>query len=53
VGQQHRQILSVLGSLVMAAEASISFKPGLVSENHEITNEGSPSELRRSIWRLI
>jgi chromate reductase len=42
VGQQHlRQVLGVLGSLVMGGEAYISFKPDLIDESGEITNEGT------------
>ncbi|WP_142846652.1 NADPH-dependent FMN reductase [Telmatospirillum sp. J64-1] len=38
VGQQHlRQILGVLGSLVMGGEAYISFKPDLIDGNGDIT----------------
>ncbi|MGK2286710.1 NADPH-dependent FMN reductase [Pedomonas sp. V897] len=42
VGQQHlRQILGVLGSLVMGGEAYISFKPGLIDEDGTITDEST------------
>src|SRR3984885_13716025 len=42
VGQQHlRQILGILGSLVMGGEAYISFKPGLVDEAGEVTAEST------------
>ena len=40
VGQQHlRQILGILGSLVMGGEAYISFSPGLVDEAGDVTAE--------------
>src|SRR3984885_14186266 len=40
VGQQHlRQILGILGSLVMGGEAYISFNPGLIDEAGEVTVE--------------
>jgi chromate reductase, NAD(P)H dehydrogenase (quinone) len=40
VGQQHlRQILGILGSLVMGGEAYISFSPGLVDEAGEVAAE--------------
>ncbi|MCH8685959.1 NADPH-dependent FMN reductase [Pedomonas mirosovicensis] len=42
VAQQHlRQILGVLGSLVMGGEAYISFKPDLIDENGDFTNEST------------
>lgn len=42
VAQQHlRQILGVLGTLVMGGEAYIAFKPDLIDENGEITNEST------------
>jgi chromate reductase, NAD(P)H dehydrogenase (quinone) len=47
VGQQHlRQILGILGSLVMGGEAYISFKPDLIGEFGEITNEGTQAFLQ-------
>lgn len=47
VGQQHlRQILASLGSLVMGGEAYISFRSGLVSENGDVTNEGTRAFLQ-------
>jgi chromate reductase len=42
VGQQHlRQILGILGSLVVGGEAYISFKPDLIDAGGEIANEGT------------
>jgi chromate reductase len=39
VGQQHlRQILGILGSLVIGGEAYISFKPDLMDESGDIAN---------------
>jgi hypothetical protein len=58
-GQPHfRQIVSVLGSLVMGGQAYVSFKHGLISENDEFTNEGAarvPAELRINspTWQLM
>ncbi|MDB5408743.1 MAG: phosphodiesterase [Rhodospirillales bacterium] len=47
VGQQHlRQILGILGSLVMGGEAYISFKPDLINEDGEIANEGTHAFLQ-------
>jgi len=41
IAQQHlRQILGVLGALVMGGEAYITFKPGLVDDANTITDEG-------------
>jgi chromate reductase len=38
--QQHlRQILGILGALVMGGESYISFKPGLIEANDTITDE--------------
>jgi chromate reductase len=42
VGQQHlRQILGILGSLVMGGEAYISFRSDLIDSDHNITNEAT------------
>lgn len=47
VGQQHlRQILGILGSLVMGGEAYIAFKPELIDEDNAITNEGTRAFLQ-------
>ena len=41
IAQQHlRQILGVLGALVMGGEAYITFKPGLIDDANTITDEG-------------
>jgi chromate reductase, NAD(P)H dehydrogenase (quinone) len=40
VGQQHlRQVLGILGSLVMGGEAYVSFPPGLIDEAGDVTVE--------------
>jgi chromate reductase len=50
VGQQHlRQILGVLGVLVMGGEAYISFKPDLLSESGEVTEPSAREFLQRFI----
>lgn len=47
VGQQHlRQILGILGSIVVGGEAYISFKPDLIDERGEIANEGTRAFLQ-------
>jgi chromate reductase len=47
VGQQHlRQILGILGSLVVGGEAYISFKPDLIDAGGEIANEGTRTFLQ-------
>jgi chromate reductase, NAD(P)H dehydrogenase (quinone) len=47
VGQQHlRQILGILGSLVVGGEAYISFKPDLIDAEGEIANENTRGFLR-------
>jgi chromate reductase len=47
VGQQHlRQILGILGSLVVGGEAYISFKPDLIDAGGEIANEGTRAFLQ-------
>lgn len=47
VAQQHlRQILGVLGALVMGGEAYITFKPGLVSDAGEIADESAQAFLQ-------
>ena len=41
VGQQHlRQILGILGSLVMGGEAYVTFKAGLIDDTGSIADEG-------------
>jgi chromate reductase, NAD(P)H dehydrogenase (quinone) len=50
LGQQHlRQILGVLGVLVMGGEAYISFKPDLLSEEGEVTEPSAREFLKRFI----
>jgi chromate reductase, NAD(P)H dehydrogenase (quinone) len=47
VGQQHlRQILAILGVLVMGGEAYISFKPGLLDANGTVTDESTREFLK-------
>jgi chromate reductase len=47
VGQQHlRQVLGILGSLVMGGEAYISFKPDLIDEYGEIAGESTRAFLQ-------
>ncbi len=50
VGQQHlRQILGSIGSLVMGGEAYISFQPGLVDEDGNISVESTKAFLQAYI----
>jgi chromate reductase len=54
VGQQHlRQILGILGSLVMGGEAYITFKPDLIDEEGEIADEGTRAFLQAYIDNLL
>jgi|tagenome__1003787_1003787.scaffolds.fasta_scaffold19517966_1 chromate reductase len=54
VGQQHlRQILGVLGSLVVGGEAYVSFKPDLINEDGEIANEGTRAFLQAYLDNFI
>jgi chromate reductase, NAD(P)H dehydrogenase (quinone) len=47
VGQQHlRQVLGILGSLVIGGEAYIAYKADLINEGGEITNEGTRAFLQ-------
>jgi chromate reductase len=47
VAQQHlRQILGVLGVLVMGGEAYITFKPGLVDDQGKISDESTRTFLK-------
>lgn len=47
VGQQHlRQILGILGSLVMGGEAYLQFKPELIDADGKVTNEGTRAFLK-------
>ena len=50
LAQQHlRQILGVLGVLVMGGEAYISFKPGLVDETGIVSDESTRAFLQSFI----
>lgn len=54
VGQQHlRQILGVLGSLVIGGEAYISFQPDLLDAQGRIAKEDSREFLKAYIDRLL
>jgi chromate reductase len=47
VAQQHlRQMLGVLGALVTGGEAYVTFKPGLVDEAGNVTDESTRAFLR-------
>ena len=47
VAQQHlRQILGILGALVMGGEAYVTYKPELVSDAGKITDEGTQAFLQ-------
>ena len=47
VAQQHlRQILGVLGVLVMGGEAYIAFKPGLIDDSGAISDDGTRAFLK-------
>jgi chromate reductase, NAD(P)H dehydrogenase (quinone) len=47
IAQQHlRQILGVLGALVMGGEAYIGYKPGLVDDAGKITDDGTRAFLQ-------
>jgi len=50
LAQMHlRQVLGILGVLVMGGEAYISFKPGLVDANGTITDENTRTFLQAFI----
>ncbi len=54
VGQQHlRQILGILGALVMGGEAYVSFRPGLVDAEGEITNVDTREFLRDYLAQFL
>jgi chromate reductase len=54
VGQQHlRQILGILGSLVMGGEAYISFRPDLIDSDRNISNESTREFLRQYIAEFL
>jgi chromate reductase len=47
IAQQHlRQILGVLGAIVMGGEAYVSFKPGLVDDTGKIADDGTRAFLQ-------
>lgn len=53
VGQQHlRQILGILGALVMGGEAYLTYKPDLI-EDGRITNEGTRMFLQAYIDKFM
>lgn len=53
VAQQHlRQILGVLGALVMGGEAYISFKPGLVGDDGRIADDSTRGFLQGFVDRF-
>lgn len=54
VGQQHlRQILGILGSLVVGGEAYISFKPGLIDDQGRLAEDSSRTFLQTYMDRLV
>jgi chromate reductase, NAD(P)H dehydrogenase (quinone) len=54
VGQQHlRQILGVLGAVVMGGEAYISFKPGLIDADGTVTDAGTRSFLKAYVDQFV
>ena len=53
MAQMHlRQVLGILGVLVMGGEAYISFKPGLVDSNGKITDENTRQILQAFVERF-
>lgn len=54
VGQQHlRQILGILGSLVLGGEAYVQFKPGLVDDDGNVADESTVAFLQTYVTRFI
>jgi len=54
VGQQHlRQILAILGSLVVGGEAYVSLKPDLINDDFEFTNEGTRAFLQAYVDNFL
>jgi chromate reductase len=54
VAQQHlRQVLGILGALVLGGEAYIQFKPELLDARGEIANPGTRSFLQGHLDRLV
>lgn len=53
VGQQHlRQVLGVLGGLVLGGEAYVQFKPGLVDGSGAVTDESTRDFLHKYLARF-
>jgi chromate reductase len=53
VGQQHlRQILGILGSVVLGGEAYLHFKPELIAADGSITNSGTRQFLQDYVDRF-
>lgn len=54
VGQQHlRQIMGILGSLVMGGEAYVQFKPGFIGSDGQIADASSRSFLQAYVDRFV
>jgi chromate reductase len=54
VAQQHlRHMLGVLGALVMGGETYITFKPDLVDENGNVTDESTREFLRAFVGQFV
>jgi chromate reductase len=54
VGQQHlRQILGVLGAVVMGGEAYVSFKPGLIEADGTVTDAGTRAFLQKYVDQFV
>ena len=54
VGQQHlRQVMAILGCLVMGGEAYIQFKPGLIGEDGLIADASTKAFLQAYIDRFV
>ena len=53
VGQQHlRQILGILGSVVLGGEAYLQFKPDLIDADGTLTNDGTRAFLQAHVDRF-
>jgi chromate reductase len=53
VGQQHlRQILGILGSVLLGGEAYLQFKPDLIDADGTVTNEGTRKFLKGHMDRF-
>jgi chromate reductase len=54
VAQQHlRQILGVLGAVVMGGEAYVSFKPGLIDADGTVTDAGTRAFLQNYVDQFV